>query len=263
MLNHAFFVPLNRHEILQALNNNAIQLILLQVTESTHLFLKHTAAHSDWVVCIAEQQTKGQGRLTKSWYSPFGENIYFSLRIPFSGSATALAGFSLLLALTVSRVLETYLEKECIQIKWPNDLIVDNKKLAGILVELIQDYIIIGIGINVNMVESPIEQPWISLKKITNHDYNRNTIIGALIQALTEDIPQFLNLGLTPYLTSLYKRDYLMNKVITLQNQTISTTGTALGINPQGYLRLKLQNGQEQLFGAGEVVLFTHFPSSS
>jgi len=137
--------------------NDHFEIDYLLETESTNdeiasLEMNHTRP---WKVVVAEKQSAGKGRLGRIWESPPHKNLYFSIKIPlknnFKVEQSALA--NLVAALSLYKTLSNF-HIPSLRIKWPNDLYIKNKKIAGILSELIQKeehyYFIIGVGLNVN-----------------------------------------------------------------------------------------------------------------
>ena len=114
-------------------------------------------------VVLAERQTAGRGRRGRQWVSPFAENIYYSLVLRMDGGMRQLEGLSLVVGLAVLSALREVGVSD-VGLKWPNDVLVNNKKIAGILLELVGDpadvcHVVLGIGINVNMkVASEVDQ---------------------------------------------------------------------------------------------------------
>lgn len=131
---------------------------------------------------------------------PFAQNIYLSLVEPFEGGPQALEGLSLLVGLALVETLEQFGYRGC-KLKWPNDVLLDDKKLAGILVELSGDLtseclVVIGVGVNVLMRDKPteIDQPWTSLlMSEQKRQLDRNRLIAAFLSHLS-DAWQFLEL---------------------------------------------------------------------
>src|SRR5690554_891663 len=159
---------------------------LLDSVDSTNaqLMRQLTAPAGDRVmqVCLAEQQTSGRGRRGRDWVSPYAQNVYLSVAVPFSDGAQKLEGLSLLVGLVLVEALEACGFQGC-GLKWPNDILLEGRKLAGILVEITGDLTadcvaVIGVGINVLMKdpESAIAQAWTSLllsRQVAQLDRNR------------------------------------------------------------------------------------------
>jgi len=125
------YIPLDEHAIRSQLPHNLNQVLdfyILTSVDSTSRFLKNQALKSGLTVCVAETQTNGRGRFARPWHSPLGENIYCSVAWRFEGALSKLSG----LGLVVSLAVHAALQQDEVTIKWPNDLIWQNKKLAGI-----------------------------------------------------------------------------------------------------------------------------------
>lgn len=149
-----------------------IDIHLFETIDSTNHYLKVFKNIKTPKVCIAEKQTHGKGRFNRQWYSPFGKNLYFSCVYPFQKDVSELAGLSLLTSLAIVKTLQHFGLDERLLVKWSNDVMYDNKKLSGNLIEVQAEthascQAIIGIGINVNMLDDEsktISQEWISMR---------------------------------------------------------------------------------------------------
>ena len=136
------------------------QLEIFQSIDSTNKYLSERADRPEYVrsVVLAESQLSGRGRRGKTWVSPFAANIYLSTLWGFERGAEALGGLSLAVGVAVRRALLQVGLKD-VQLKWPNDIYVGQKKLGGILLEMLGDpaghcSVVVGVGINVSM---PVE----------------------------------------------------------------------------------------------------------
>lgn len=256
-------MPLDQSDISLKLKNSQIQLVVEQSVDSTNTYLKNCKPSNanDIMVCIAEQQTQGRGRLNRPWQSPFGENVYCSFKLPYQESLLKLSGLSLAVSVALHNVLNSYLKTSDLKIKWPNDVLFTGKKLAGILIEIDktssgETFIIIGIGINVNMLtdsENKITQAWTSLKEILTLNINRNEIIAELIEQTITTWTQFLEMGLTPFMAYYHQQDFLLNQLIKVESGHQLYEGIATGINEQGYLNLRLATGENIHLHSGEA----------
>jgi BirA family biotin operon repressor/biotin-[acetyl-CoA-carboxylase] ligase len=235
-----------------------IDLTLLQSVSSTNDYLKEEL--QDLKIVVAETQTKGRGRFGHTWFSPVGQNIYLSFQRYFKGSMNELSGLSLVVSLALVKTLALFIDTRLLKIKWPNDVLYEHAKLAGTLIEVMPSHrVIIGMGININMMEDndqQISQAWTSLKKITGQDFNRNEIISALIIHLMEMLPQFEERGLSYFLERWADYDYLMGHKINLKSgsqKNALVTGIARGVNAQGHLLLELEDGHCEAFSSGDT----------
>lgn len=207
--------------------------------------------------CLAEAQTNGRGRRGKSWVSPFGCSIYLSMLWKFASVYQALAGLSIMVGVSVSKSLMR-LGIDDTQLKWPNDVYHQNKKLAGVLIELegqvgAQTNAIIGIGLNYHLPQDiqGIDQAFTDIHH-TGVTVSRNQLVACIIEDLWHNLTLFENDGLSNFLDDWHKRDWLLNKAITVHNGSNAVHGVSKGIDKDGALLLQ-QNGSVQAFHGGEI----------
>ncbi len=187
---YSFIEPLillNEETIKRSVNDMNLQIEVIECIDSTNEYLKNAIGVRKPKICIAELQTKGRGRLNRNWSSPFAQNVYLSIIYLFYKDSSELAGLTLVIGLSIINALKQYNLGEVLQIKWPNDIVFESKKLAGSLIETQSEangisYAIIGIGLNVNMLkDKSISQPWTSLRKILGTYIDRNQLCTDLI----------------------------------------------------------------------------------
>lgn len=259
-------ILLDEQKIKSHLSCNTIQLEILPTVQSTNTYLMDSIDKTKKVkVCVAETQTHGKGRLNRQWHSPFGQNIYFSMSYPFQKDISALSGLSLVTALATSSAITTAVPacENRLLIKWPNDIVINKDKLAGILIELRAESngfcdAIIGIGINVNMPyahEKDINQSWSSLLNATGHYYDRNHLCAILINTLMDYLEKFVTYGLCAFLKEWQSKDLLLNQTVSLISSQGIHTGVCMGINPQGHLLLKHSDNLIHAYSSGDVTL--------
>lgn len=216
-------------------------------------------------VCLAEQQTTGKGRLGRSWYSPFGVNIYLSCCKVYHKDISELGGLSLVIGLAIVKALGECGVKDKIKVKWPNDIYYDNKKLAGILMEVVAEThgtskIIIGVGLNTNMTEDnlqikPIDKTWTSLITILKQYQDRNKIVGIVLNEIMHYLDKFEQSGLPAFLPEWRQFDFLYQQQVTLVNANKTITGIVLGINDQGHLLVEKNDGNIQAYASGDTTI--------
>lgn len=161
------------------------------VTSTNTILLSEIKNNPKKVVALfAETQTQGRGRLGRAWISPPYFNIYFSLSWYFNLPVAQLSELSILVAECIIQALKNVGITDNIHIKWPNDLMFENKKLAGILIETVsinknETAVVMGVGLNVNLKnENQIDQPWTSLYQIVKKEQDRNHLATYLLNAL-------------------------------------------------------------------------------
>lgn len=237
---------------------------LLDSVDSTNAELMRQLAVPDDSrirVCIAEQQTSGKGRRGREWVSPYAQNVYLSLAVPFSEGAQKLEGLSLLVGLVLVETLDACGFQRC-GVKWPNDILMDGRKLAGILVEIAGDLtsdcvVVIGVGINVLMKqsESTIDQAWTSLLLSRQAGtLDRNVLVVEFIKRLLVALDTFRAEGFSPFVDAWQRRDVWRGLPVRVQAGNSSWSGLAAGVDSRGALRLETGEG-EQLLHGGEVSL--------
>ncbi len=234
----------------------APDLLLYQSIDSTHDFLKTRDIDA---LCIAETQTAGRGRLGRQWHSPFGENIYCSWRMPWQKSIHESGCLSLLVGVSVLKMLTHLGVGVPIKLKWPNDLMFLHQKLGGILIELIHDEaIIISLGLNINsdpQNSTSINRPWCSLYSITQKKWDRNVLMAHFIHQLNQDLSVFIQEGFESFKNIWKDHDYLYQKSVILSRGSKIISGKALGIDAEGQLEVIEDDGTIHHFSSGEVTL--------
>ena len=233
--------------------NSNIEISLSQSTGSTNDDAKNHLLHQSSLLSIhtSEQQIAGKGRNGKQWISPKGKNIYLSI-----GWLSNLKYFQLDgLSLAVGTILASSLNKltqNKVGIKWPNDLLIKNKKVSGILIETIDINnkigVVIGIGINVHMSKEEgkeIDQSWIALDEATNTKNNRNEIIGDIVNKLFKLTSVFADEGFKPYKKDYESLDVLTGKECSINIEGADKTVEVLGVNDKGEILVK--DGSENL----------------
>ena len=253
--------PLDKEKILSKLSNEFRSKVVLEVFDTIsstndYLLRKEKNKNKDIKICIAEEQTKGRGRRGKSWISPKFKNIYFSLNSYLKKED--LSGLSIAVALSVSKVLTKINVMSLI--KWPNDLLVGNKKICGILIETAKvgelTKVVIGIGINVNMEYSElIDQEWTSIKLEKKQSVDRNSIITEMINQLCITLNEFEQEEFDYFINKFTSLDLLKDKQFTLKDKP-NETFIGKGIDNKGLLIAQnLKDQRIVKFSSGEVSL--------
>ncbi|RJG49384.1 bifunctional biotin--[acetyl-CoA-carboxylase] ligase/biotin operon repressor BirA [Motilimonas pumila] len=211
--------------------------------------------------CIAECQQAGRGRRGRTWVSPFASHLYLSMYWQLDEGMAAAMGLSLVTGIAVVNAL-TAMNISGVKLKWPNDIYVEGKKLAGILVEMSAQasgpcQLVIGLGLNVNMpiqASAAIDQPWTDIKQVAGKEIDRNELAHNVILALRETLRLYEREGLSPFLASWQKMDAFANKPVKLLIAEKEVRGIARGIDKNGALLLEA-NGVVKPFIGGEISL--------
>ena len=229
--------------------------------DSTNRYLTNKSidgAASAYLV-LAEQQSQGQGRRGRTWVSPFGVNLYMSLLWRFQFGPAQLGCLGLVVAVAIVRALRKLGISDA-GVKWPNDIYWQNKKLAGILLEMRGEVsgpsaVVIGVGANIAMAENDsvntIDQPWIDIESILKTKIERNRFTAYVIDELFNVLNIFPEQQVD-LLNEWQQMDVLKGQQIEVHFPDKVIVGEALGINQDGALKLS-HNGNEMLCHSGEV----------
>ncbi|WP_303904156.1 bifunctional biotin--[acetyl-CoA-carboxylase] ligase/biotin operon repressor BirA [Thiohalomonas denitrificans] len=253
---------LDRERVLAGLDARASDrctgLDLKFAVDSTSAYLGRRASeYTSGHVCLTEYQTAGRGRRGRPWVSPFGSNLYLSLLWRFQG-AGQLGGLSLVVAVAVIEALER-IGAARLLLKWPNDVLYEGRKLAGILIEVAGEatgecQVIVGVGVNMGMPSlegDQIDQPWADLTE-TGARLDRNHTAGAIIASLVRGLERFERYGLAPFLNAWRVRDALYGQPVTVQFADSELVGIGRGIDEVGQFLVEHGEGTERL-SYGEV----------
>jgi BirA family biotin operon repressor/biotin-[acetyl-CoA-carboxylase] ligase len=235
---------------------------VLMETDSTNSRLREQALNGarSGAVCLAELQHCGRGRRGRRWVSPFAANLYLSLLWRSPLGAAALGGLSLVSGIAVLRCLQAFGVAGA-GLKWPNDVLAGEAKLAGILIDVIGESAgpcaaVIGIGINVAMPQAaahPIEQPWTDLHRLTGRrNISRNRLAACLLDCLLPALQVFEAGGLQPFMADWRRHDLVSGRQIVLHLPGTVVRGTAGGIDAAGALLVDTDGGRRR-FTSGEV----------
>ncbi len=255
---------LDAEKIMQTMSNKNIDIEYFETIDSTNDYLRSAQKDHKIKVCIAEHMSHGKGRLQRSWYSPFGPNIYMSLLYPFTKDISELAGLSLVVGLSLCKTInDLYKFEQPVNVKWPNDIIWQNKKLSGILIEVQAEsngvcYATIGIGVNVNLNSDKtqqISQPWTSISEINNQYNDRNVLYTKLLDNLLDYIKRFEANGFGDFLEEWKANDGLLNKTVSLKSGDLIYKGKAFGVNDHGHFLITNDDGKVMSFSAGDTTL--------
>lgn len=235
------------------------------ITDSTNSKAFELAHHGapEGTVVVAEGQKKGKGRLGRRWESPKGVNIYTSIVLRPKIAPSSASQITLLAAVAAARAIEKT-TKILPDIKWPNDLLIRGKKVAGILMELdseadMVNFIILGIGIDVNMdleaLPQEVAKVATSLKNETGKNFERVLIIKELLRQLEKWYEVFKKDGFGPIITEWERLSIMAGKYVRVSFLKETKEGVALGLDTDGALLLRLPTGRIERIVAGDVTM--------
>lgn len=233
------------------LNNLTIELFDTIDSTNTYLLNQNKSETLSRALCFAETQTAGRGRQGKSWFSS-NNNLSFSLLWRFDDFKKNNASLSLAIAVMVLNALKKYGINEKIFLKWPNDILFSERKLAGILIECVGNAAIIGIGLNLSLSMEQ-RKTWSDLEEIVGQKIERNYLAGLLVNELLEKLPLYQTSGLSAFMSEWEQYDLLKNKKIHIHTENEIISGVMRGINLQGELLLENSRGILRQFRCGEV----------
>lgn len=234
---------------------------VLPVIDSTNQYLLDRIGElSSGDACVAEYQQAGRGRRGRKWFSPFGSNLYLSMYWKLDQGPAAAMGLSLVIGIVMAEVLQR-LGAEDVRVKWPNDLYLKDRKLAGILVELTGKtgdaaQLVIGAGINLKMREpaaDTINQGWINLQE-AGVNIDRNELTAMLLKELRAALLHFEREGLAPFISRWRDLDNFLDRPVKLLIGDQEIHGIERGIDQQGALLLE-QDGIIKPYIGGEISL--------
>lgn len=243
--------------------DNLTALEVLPRTDSTNEVLRarldDPGAHGH--VCLAEYQRQGRGRRGRDWVSPFGHNLYLSLLWRFPCGPDSMQGLSL----AIGTALVAALEQTGLQgagLKWPNDILVEGRKLGGILIDMSgasggPTAAVIGIGLNVAMPETAaegIEQDWTDLRRHLPDGVSRNRLAAGVINQLIAAVRQYEQTGLAGFQPAWQRHDLAHNRRVTVHLPHEAVAGHARGIDESGALIVEIE-GRQRRFSSGEISL--------
>lgn len=212
---------------------------------------------------IAEEQAGGKGRLGRKWFSPQGTGIYVSLILRPSLKPEQAAGLTLLAAVALAQAVHdlTGLRPG---IKWPNDLLLNGKKFAGILTEMkgeidLIHYLVVGTGINVNtemeLFPPELQDQAISLATVLGRKISRIELLAGYLGIMENLYQVYQTQGFAPIKAMWKEWNITLGQTLAILSGTREYTGVAVDIDANGGLIIQGEDGQEQVFHSGEVTI--------
>ena len=235
-----------------------------RVTSTNTLALEAALAGApEGTVFLAEQQTAGRGRGNHDWHSPQLAGIYCSVVLRPPLPPTEVLVLSLAAGLAVQSAVEQIDTRVVVDLKWPNDLLIEERKFSGILTEMSAEatavrHIVIGIGINVNQTEFPgeLRRTAASLRQATGAEWSRLELCAALLKSLERE---YQNLVANPEAHAQVLRRF-EERSSSVRGRRVSieengaVEGTTEGLDPRGFLRVRTREGMRVVY-SGTVKL--------
>jgi BirA family biotin operon repressor/biotin-[acetyl-CoA-carboxylase] ligase len=247
----AAMIPIEKYRILR----------FSEIDSTNSYALKLLETLCDKQIILAETQTQGYGRMGRPWISTATGNIYMSIVLKPSVFVKQLTNLTQYLSLVICRLIEDYGPEA--EVKWPNDVLVAGKKIAGILGEgsfrgeSFQGYVL-GAGINLNMKleeAARIDQPATALSILTGRPVNRDEFLALLLDAFFSGYEKFLRSGFPSIKSEYSRRCSILGKQVSVQSGDRRMRGMALCFLDDGTLSLLGSSGTETVVAAGDVRL--------
>jgi BirA family transcriptional regulator, biotin operon repressor / biotin---[acetyl-CoA-carboxylase] ligase len=230
--------------------------------DSTNLTARDMAAAgaANGTAVIAEAQRRGRGRLGRSWSSPAGKNLYLSVIVRGDVPLDRVAQLSLLCGVAACETVRQWCAAE---IKWPNDVLTDGRKVVGILAELhgngAERAVVLGIGVNLNATledfPEELRDKASSLHLATGARVDRARFTGCLLNGLEARYEEWSTHGFAPIAAAWRALTPLIGRAIRVQEPGAIVEGTVIDIDDDGALRLRLAHGGEHRVLAGDVTV--------
>jgi len=244
----------------------------------THLFGKNIVYHQridstndaayslaeagapEGTVVVAESQQKGKGRMGRKWVSPAGGGIYFSCIIRPDISPAEVSRITLVAALSVVKAIKNFTHLDA-ALRWPNDVLIKDKKVTGILTELKAEadktsFVVLGIGVNVNTETGDLPEGATSLKAECKKKIPRAEFFSRLLEMLEKEYNRLKKEGFKNIRKELKIHSCTLGRYVRLATSGKKRVhGHALDIDENGALVLKMSNGEEKTFFSGDVTL--------
>lgn len=257
------------HELKKYLKANRIvgkDIIYHDVLDSTNILGKELAEQGamEGTVIIAEKQTSGKGRLGRSWYSPAGEGLWFSVILRPHIDLAEVAKITLMAAVAVTKAIRRNTGSP-VGIKWPNDILLNGKKLVGILTEMNAEtdkinYLVIGIGVNINLTPAKLPPEINGIAVSLTEDSVKVSRINLLADILTELDSLYREFSSGNYeeiLSQWRQMSVTLNRMVKIKGLNYAEEGFAVDIDDSGALLLKTEDGSLKRIYSGDVSLRT------
>lgn len=234
------------------------RLLIRESVESTNDEARRLAlgGAAEGLIVLAESQTAGRGRRGAAWFSPHGDSLAFSILLRPSDPIALWPRLALAAGLAVAEALETFGLQP--GIKWPNDIWLGKRKVAGILVEAGPDFAVVGIGLNVNTTSFPTDVSEIatSLRLETSRSFAPADVLGVIIRKFAARRHQ-IGSDFESLISAVRLRCILTGHRVSLKTNDGSRIGVIEGIGPGGELLFRSPEGLERLIQADEVRFLT------
>ena len=204
---------------------------------------------------VAEEQTAGQGRFGRTWHSERGAGLYVSivLRLPLPAERAPV--LTLALGLATAEAIARATDLGC-DLRWPNDVLIGDRKCAGILVHTVPGAFVAGIGINVNQTAFPpdIAASATSLRLVSGREHSREQLLEHLLRSVDSFVKMLVEGGCEPVVRMFSRASsYAAGKRVVVEQHGATLKGATAGLNPSGFLLLRRDDGATCVLTSGGV----------
>ncbi len=213
---------------------------------------------------VADAQTSGRGRLARNWFSPAGLGLYVSIIFRPQVPAESASGILMAVTLAAAEAVESERIGGVVGIKWPNDLMMEGRKLGGILCEMgvqggVLEWCVAGLGLNVNHTPkdfpAEIREKAVSVRELCHRRLDRLAILLRLVERASANYDLFRREGTEALAPAWRRRSSILGREVRVETSGEVVVGTAVGIEPDGALRVRLESGSEEVLHVGDVHL--------
>ena len=226
---------------------------------NTALIARAQGESIDGHVLMAELQTQGRGRRGRKWISPFGRNVMLSTGFQLSAQSSNIGSISLAIGVAVAKAIEEVTNLS-IQLKWPNDIYLNDQKLGGILIDLLHAgppvKLLLGIGLNIHAAPDGLDSPnapAIALADVVPGP-SRHEVVSTLLNELVSTIRQYWEEGFESFVAAWSERDVFAGQFLHVDGLNEEVEGWNRGIDGSGALQLETNRGLRKIIG-GDVTI--------
>ncbi|MFH2035734.1 MAG: biotin--[acetyl-CoA-carboxylase] ligase [Candidatus Zixiibacteriota bacterium] len=242
----------------------AKEVLAYQSVQSTNTIAQVLAASGakDGTLIVSEYQKKGRGRLGRKWYSSANLGLYCSIILKPKINPSVAPGISLIAALAMVETIKSYTEED-VRIKWPNDVLINGRKVCGILTEMLGEFnrthfVVVGVGVNINHrrqdIPDEIKKTASSIRLASGRKIKRVKFLQEFLVKFENEYILFKNNGLDKSRKRIIKYSTLIGHRINLKIGSKTISGNVLDIDDKGQLVVET-GGKRAVFSAGEVTL--------
>ena len=215
------------------------------------------AGESEGLVVVANEQTAGRGRAGRTWIAPAGRNVLCSILLRPPVAPDRLSTLPLVAGIAVAETVETFVQRGC-GLKWPNDVLVDRHKIAGILVQsriagASVNFVNLGIGINVDVDRERLPGGATSIAVELGSEVGCGPVLATLLVQLNEAYARYVQTNGRPDLSSWRRRAVMLGEHVTVVSDAQTLTGVFQDVDASGRMILRLDTGHEVALMHGEV----------